>query len=217
MSAKIAAGIVIALIVGSVVGLYASPLVLPAKVTPVTTGKAADLRLTINTLLFNHIFYTREAIVTFFRNDQNALSSAVDELNDNTKELSDAIASIYGADAGKQFGAIWQTHVDALVEYMKATAVNDASKQAAAVSKLNAYTQDLAKFLSDANPNLSYGSLVALLQGHIGFHKQEIDILSKGDFAGELGAVWDSLVDNIVQIADVLAFAIVKQFPDKFT
>ncbi len=218
MSTKAAAGIIIALIVGSAVGVYVSPTILPPKITqvPVTTGKAGDLRARLNNLLFNHIFYTREVIVTFFRNDQPALAGAVDEINDNTKELSDAVASIYGADAGKQFATIWQTHIDALLEYEKATTANDASKKADAVNKLNTYTQDLAKFLSNANPNLDYGGLVALLQGHIGFHKQEIDILAKGDFAAEL-KIWDHLVDNIVQIADALAAAIVKQFPEKFT
>lgn len=89
-------------------------------------------------------------------------------LNENTNDLSDAIASVYGKDAGKQFKSIWSSHIGYLVDYVKADASGDKEVKEKAVKNLDAYRMKQAKFLDQATDGrLKAADLEAGLKMHI--------------------------------------------------
>ncbi len=84
-----------------------------------------------------------------------------------------------------------------------------------AVEKLKKNADEIATFLSSANPNWPKDALLSALIAHGGHHMAQIDEINMKDFSGE-AKTWDAMKNHIYVIADVLANGIVKQFPKKF-
>ena len=83
------------------------------------------------------------------------------------------------------------------------------------MTDLDGYRKDFDAFLTGANPNLPKGAVADLLVDHVEHLPAAIDAIASGD----LQAGFDMLkmaADQSQKIADPLAAAIVKQYPDKF-
>ena len=70
-------------------------------------------------------------------------------------------------------------------------------------------------FLAGANPNLPVETLRGLLTAHGAHHIEQIKQLEAGQYQQE-AATWAAMTRHMYVIADALAGAIAKQFPDKF-
>lgn len=73
---------------------------------------------------------------------------------------------------------------------------------------------DIAKFLSDANPNWSRKDLQDLLYTHLKFITDQATARIAKDWKADILA-FDKGEDHIIKLADALAQGIVKQFPDR--
>ena len=69
-------------------------------------------------------------------------------------------------------------------------------------------------FLAAANPNLPEDTVRGLMLAHGAHHSQQINLVLAGDTAGE-ATEWTAMQAHMDMIADALAGAIAKQFPDK--
>ena len=103
---------------------------------------AADLRVTLDTLLGEHALLAIAASQKGFDGaaDFEAAAAALDA---NGVELSEAIGSVYGNEAAKQFldgPALWRDHISFFVDYTVALAQNDKAAQQEAVDNLTGYT-----------------------------------------------------------------------------
>jgi hypothetical protein len=143
-----------------------------------------------------------------FRADAAALDA-------NSVDIAKAIGSVYGAGAEQAFLALWRRHIGFVVDYTVGLATGDRAKQDKAVSDLLGYTQDLAAFLSSANPNLPKAAVADLVKGHILSLKEVIDAQAAKDPARAATALRKAY-SHMHMIADPLADAIVKQFGDRF-
>ena len=94
-------------------------------------------------------------------------------------------------------------------------AAKDQAKQQKAVSDLIAYTQDFGAFLASANPNLPKDVVAGLVQDHILTLKPVIDAQAAGDQT-KVYTLLRFATGHMRMIADPLAEAIVKQFPQQF-
>ena len=83
-----------------------------------------------------------------------------------------------------------------------------------AMGELTGNAGEIAKFLADANPNLPEDTVRGLLLAHGAHHDQQIRQVMGGDTQGE-AATWTAMQAHMDSIADALAAAIAKQFPDK--
>ena len=90
---------------------------------------------------------------------------------------------------------------------------NSALKKAA-VDRLMRNADEIAVFVSSANPNLPKGTVYGLLLTHGQQHVMSIDATAKKDWSHE-SDMWDPMVKHIYTISDALADGIAKQFPDK--
>ena len=77
------------------------------------------------------------------------------------------------------------------------------------------YTQDFGAFLSAANPNLPKSVVADLVKDHVVTLKDVIDAQASKD-PGRAYTALRSAAGHMQMIADPMAEAIVKQFPDKF-
>ena len=76
-------------------------------------------------------------------------------------------------------------------------------------------TDEIAMFLSSANPNWPKAALLSALAAHGGYHMARVDAINAKDFSSE-AKTWEAMKTQVYGIADTLAEGIVKQFPKKF-
>jgi stalled ribosome rescue protein Dom34 len=102
-----------------------------------------------------------------------------------------------------------------IVDYTVGVATNDKAKQDKAVADLIGYTQDFGAFLQSANPNLPKSVVADLVKHHVVTLKEVIDAQASKDQVKTYTAM-RTAAGHMQMIADPLAEAIVKQFPDRF-
>jgi hypothetical protein len=93
-------------------------------------------------------------------------------------------------------------------------AAKDEAGATKAMADLTANAGEIAKFLAGANPNLPEDTVRGLLLAHGAHHSSQIDLIMKDDTAGE-ATEWTAMQGHMDMIADALAGAIAKQFPEK--
>ncbi|WP_019243325.1 hypothetical protein [Bacillus massilioanorexius] len=133
----------------------------------------------------------------------------------NQTDIGNSIKPFYGEKAGNQLTKLLKEHI------VLAGQVVDAAKSGnqQALNKYNKLwyknADDIAAFLSKANPNWSYEQLKDMLHKHLGFVTEEAVARLKKDWKANIAA-FDKGENHMLMLADLLANGIIKQFPQKF-
>ncbi|HEY8540227.1 MAG TPA: hypothetical protein VIL28_15255, partial [Steroidobacteraceae bacterium] len=133
----------------------------------------------------------------------------------NAKAIAGSIEPFYGKAASEKLFELLAGHWGAISDYLDATHASNKVNTDAAQKKLLANAEEIAKFLSGANPNWPIGTLRSLLNAHGAHHMQQIQQLEAKQYAEE-AKTWTAMKDHMYVIADALADGIAKQFPEKF-
>ena len=181
-----------------------------------TQTGASTLRAGLTALLQEHVYLAGIAVDAGVSDglDSKAFKAAAGELDKNSVALSDAIGSVYNDAAGKQFLSLWRRHIGFFVDYTKARATKNEAGQRAAKADLDGYRAEFGAFLASANPNLTKEAVAEELKPHVASLFTTIDAV-----VAKSPTVFDKLqaaAAHMPMTADVLAGAIVKQFPKKF-
>jgi len=176
----------------------------------------AGLRATLTAALQEHEYL---AGITVFNGvnfglDSDEFVAAADTLDTNSKALASAIGSVYGEGAGKAFLPLWRKHIGFFVDYTKAAATGDDAGKAAARTALDEYRSDFGAFLASANPNLTKQAVAEALIPHVDSTFDAIDAVVAKD-ASQFSKLREA-AGKLPAIAEVLAGAIVAQFPETF-
>jgi hypothetical protein len=183
---------------------------------PSTSGtKAAELRTGLNNLFREHVYLAGAATGAALGGRDAEFKAAAAALDGNSVAIAKAVGSVYGAGAEEAFLPLWRRHIGFVVDYTVGTASGDRAKQDKAVTDLVSYTQDFGAFLSSANPNLPKSVVADLVKHHVVTLKDVIDAQATKDPAKAYQAL-RTAAGHMQAIADPLAEAIVKQFPDRF-
>jgi hypothetical protein len=180
--------------------------------TPKTIQTAASLR----ELWLGHIFWVRN--VSFAAIDKNdlAVKAAEQQAVANAKAIAASIEPFYGAAAEESFFKLLAGHYGAVKAYLVATVAADAAGQAKATEALTSNAEEIAIFLSRANPYLPKDAVQGLLLAHAGHHIQQIQQLKDRKYEAE-AQTWEEMKNHVYQIADATADALAKQFAKKFS
>ncbi len=184
----------------------------PAKLT----AKAVDLKLALRDLWVGHIFWVRNVVVMTKMGDSEGAKVAEGKAVDNAKAIANAVAPFYGQKAADKLFDLLAGHYGAIKEYMSAAYAGNKEAQDAASDKLKKNGDEIASFLSGANPkNWPKAALSSALMTHVTHHMAQIDQINAKDYTAE-AATWDAMKNHIYVIAGVLSDGLVKQFPKKF-
>ena len=197
----------------ALLGVACAPTAMMTK--PTSATPAAGLRTGLNTLLSEHVILAAAATGAALGGRDAEFKAAAAALDANSVDLSKAIGSVYGAGAERAFLALWRKHIGFAVDYTVGVATKDKAKQDKAVGDLVQYTQDFGAFLNSASPALPKNVVADLVKTHVLTLKAVIDAQASGDSVKAYTAV-RTAAGHMHLIADPLAEAIVKQFPDKF-
>jgi hypothetical protein len=177
--------------------------------------RAAELRASLNYLMGEHILLASSATGAALAGRDGQFRAAAAALDANSLDIAKAIGSVYGPGAQDAFLPLWRRHIGFVVDYTVGVATKDKPKQDKAITDLVQYTRDFGAFLASANPNLPKDTVAELVKLHVLTLKDVIDAQAAGDQPRAFTATRTAYA-HMGMIADPLAGAIVKQFPDKF-
>jgi hypothetical protein len=176
---------------------------------------AATLHQDMRKLWTDHVVWTRDYIIAAV-GDQPDAQAAAARLMKNQEDIGGAVASYYGKAAGDQLTALLKQHISIAVDLIKAAKAGDKAAQQAADTKWHQNGEEIATFLSKANPNWPKATLVDMMNTHLSTTTNEVVARLTKNWDGDVKA-FDAVYDHILKMSDALSDGIVKQFPDKFS
>ena len=179
-----------------------------------TGSKAAALNNAMRKLWEDHITWTRVFIISAVAGlpDKDA---ATQRLLQNQVDIGNAIKPFYGNAAGDQLTALLKDHIVIAADVVTAAKANDKAKLDDANKRWFANADQIAAFLSKANPkNWPEGEMRSMMHDHLKLTTDEAVARIQGDWASDIKA-YDAVHEQILKMADGLSMGIVKQFPEK--
>jgi hypothetical protein len=186
-----------------------------AKAAMVSSKSAIALRMTMRKLWEDHITYTSFYITSALAGSDD-VGKVAERLLKNQEDLGNAIKPVYGEAAGNKLTALLKDHILIAVDLVKAAKEGNKEATEAADKKWYKNGEDIAEFLSGANPkNWPKKALAEMMFAHLAITKDAVVAKLNKDYGAAIVA-YDKGHDHILMMADALADGIVKQFPEKF-
>lgn len=214
---------IVALLIGGVIGWSIKPSGGNTSVASLRQTQEAGIQSSAETNLSknmrklweDHITWTRMFLVSAAY-DNKDLDNVTQRLLKNQEDIGNAIKPYYGEEAGNKLTALLKTHITTAADLVIAAKKGDSAAQTKANDAWYANANEIADFLSTANPdNWPIDQTRAEMREHLDLTKQEaVDILGDKIDAGI--ADYDKVHEQILKMADMLTGGIVKQFPDRF-
>jgi hypothetical protein len=178
-------------------------------------ARVADTKAALRDLWAGHIFWIRNVVLDNATNNPAARDAAEKEVVANAKQIAGAITPFYGKAAADKLFTLLAGHYGAVKEYSEATVAGSKPQQNAALAHLASNADEIAVFLSGANPNLPKDTVRGLIAAHGAHHVAQITQFQENDYAHE-AETWQVMRQHVYVIADALTAALAKQFPGKF-
>ncbi|RPI17583.1 MAG: glycosyltransferase [Ignavibacteriae bacterium] len=179
-----------------------------------TVSASSDFTLAMRKLWEDHIVWTRNVILNII-DGLPGTDEAVARLLKNQDDIGDAIKPYYGNDAGDKLTKLLREHITIAADLLKAAKSGDQTAFKDANKKWIDNADEIANFLSSANPNLPGEDMKKMMQDHLSLTTDEALARLNKDYNADVAA-YDKVHDEIIMMSDGLANAIIKQFPDKF-
>lgn len=175
---------------------------------------ATTLRMAMHNLWAEHVIWTK-AYTTGALADLGDAAETSKRLLKNQDDIGNAIKPYYGEDAGNKLAALLRSHIMIATEVVKAAKANDQAALKTAQAKWVSNADDIAAFLSGANPNWNKKELTDMMHTHLDYITGEVTSRLKKDWAADV-SYSDKNFSHMMTFADTLTNGIIKQFPDKF-
>jgi hypothetical protein len=163
----------------------------------------------------DHITWTRLYIISAAEDlPDQALTAG--RLLQNQTDIGDAIKPFYGEEAGDQLTALLRDHILIAAEVIDAAKAGDTAAFDAALAPWYDNADDIAAFLSAANPDhWPLAEMQAMMKSHLDLTLEEAAARLGGDYAADIAA-YDKVHADILHMADMLSDGILHQFPKAF-
>lgn len=187
----------------------------PAYVSgPQCAQSAINLSKDMRKLWEDHIVWTRNYIISAL-SDLKDLEPVAQRLLQNQVDIGDALKPIYGQEAGSTLTGLLKDHILIATEVVKAAKEGNSEAVDASSKKWHSNADDIAKFLSEANPNWPFEIVKDMLYKHLEYTTGEVVSRLKKDWASDI-SFYDKNHVHMLMLSDAITDGIVKQFPDKF-
>jgi hypothetical protein len=166
-------------------------------------------------LWMDHVLWTSNYITSATTAGSEDQKQVLARLLKNQEDIGNAVKPIYGEKAGNKLTDLLKEHI------VIAGKIVDAAKtgKKALVNQLNKEwyrnADDIAAFLSQANPYLKNEDLKKLLYMHLKLVTNDLSASLERDWEARIVAI-DEGVSHIILMADTISAGVVKQFPKKF-
>ncbi|MUG86855.1 glycosyltransferase [Paenibacillus timonensis] len=176
--------------------------------------KMVQLKTAMQKVWIDHTIWTRSYIVSAM-SDRPDQKDVLDRLLRNQQEIGDVIKPYYGEAAGNQLAELLKEHIQIAVQIVAAAKAGNQADVKKWDADWHRNADDIAKFLSNANPNWSFKTIQDMMYTHLQLITEIVVNCLKGDWKADIAAT-DKNEIHMIHLADILTEGIVKQFPDKF-
>jgi hypothetical protein len=178
-------------------------------------ARQVALRQDMRALWEDHITWTRMVIVDFAA-DLPSLPASQARLLRNQADIGDAIAPFYGRAAGERLTTLLRGHILIAVDVLVAAKAGDAPGLARAQARWTRNADQIAGFLSSANPTAwPRAEMRRMMRHHLRLTTDEAVARLTGDAAADVRA-YDRVHAQALEMADMLSAGIIRQFPQRF-
>ena len=179
------------------------------------TETAGQLRTDLRKLWEDHAMYTRNVILNIIDNLPGT-DQAVSRLLQNQVDIGNAIKPIYGSEAGNKLAELLKEHIIIAADLLKAAKANNDTDFKTINTKWFRNADDIATFLSAANQKYwPLDDMKKMMHDHLDLTTQEAVARLKKDYKADIVA-FDKARAELMEMSDMLAVGIIKQFPEKF-
>ena len=179
------------------------------------SSKRAAFHDAMRKLWEDHITWTRVFIISAV-GDLPDKATATDRLLQNQVDIGNAIKPYYGDAAGDKLTALLKEHITTAADVVAAAKANDSAKFLDANKRWFANADQIADFLSGANPrNWPQAEMRSMMREHLNLTTKEAVARLQKDWAVDVDA-YDAVHQQILHMADGLSMGIINQFPKKF-
>ena len=176
--------------------------------------QAAQLTWDMRKLWIEHALWTRSYIVSATAGLEDR-DKVLARLLRNMQDTGNAVKPYYGEAAGNKLAELLREHILIAGKIVAAAVQGNQADMERYNKDWYRNADDIAKFLSGANPNWSHKELKDLLDTHLQFVTTQITARLKKDWDAEIAA-FDQGEALVIKLADTLSAGIIKQFPEKF-
>jgi hypothetical protein len=163
----------------------------------------------------DHITWTRLYIISVAASlpDKDATAG---RLLQNQTDIGNAVKPYYGSAAGDKLTTLLRGHILTAAELLAAAKAGDSAKVKQAKTRWYANADEIATFLSGANPkNWPLAEMKSHMRDHLDLTLEEATARLKGDWTADITA-YGKVHVQILKMADMLSEGIIRQFPGKF-
>jgi hypothetical protein len=189
---------------------------LPLHASDSPSGKitAGDLRLEMRKLWEDHIDWTRHFMVSALA-DLPDKQATTERLLQNQKDIGNAIKPFFGDAAGTKLTGLLEEHILIAADIVTAAKAGDSTKLEADKKRWSANADQVATFLSGANPkHWPAADMKSMMNDHLATTTAELEARLKKDWKADVAA-YEKVHEQILEMSDMLAEGIAKQFPEK--
>ncbi|MHB0967307.1 MAG: hypothetical protein ACYC36_12720 [Bellilinea sp.] len=163
----------------------------------------------------DHITWTRLYIVSAAA-DLPDKGATAGRLLQNQVDIGNAVKPFYGDAGGDHLTALLNDHILIVAALIDAAKAGDSAAFADANARWYANADEIATFLSSANPeNWPLDEMKAMMRTHLDLTLKEAAARLNGDYAADIAA-YDEVHVEILKMADMLSAGIINQFPKMF-
>jgi hypothetical protein len=175
-----------------------------------------ELRTDMRKLWEDHVTWTRVYIISAVAGLPDT-DAAAQRLLRNQVDIGDAIKPYYGEEAGNKLSGLLRDHIMIATEVIAAAKAMDNAKKEDATKRWFANGDDIASFLSAANPaNWPGAEMRSMMRDHLSQTTAEVVARLQKDWPADVAA-YDAVHDQAVKMADTLSSGISAQFPTRFS
>ncbi len=181
--------------------------------TGTLTQKQADYMMAWREIWLDHIYWTRLAMLAIVH-DVPGADQTIARLLRNADDMVGLIEPEYGTDALEPLRQLLKGHLT-----IAAKLVTEAKQGSATAEQTerewHQNADDIATFLSKANPYMSYQDVKAMFENHLAMTKDEAVDRITGKWDDDI-RTYEGIESMALMMADAMSSAVIKQFPEKF-
>jgi hypothetical protein len=163
----------------------------------------------------DHITWTRLFIVSF-ADDLPDLGPTTQRLLQNQVDIGDTIKPFYGDAAADRLTELLTEHITTAAALLQAAKDGDDDAFAQAHDAWYRNADQIARFLSDANPDAwPFAEMRSMMHEHLDLTLAEAAHRLGGEYAKDIQD-YDAVHAEILQMADMLSRGIIRAFPAHF-
>lgn len=178
------------------------------------TESEMALRDTIRMLWEQHSVWTRLAIMSIVAGSPDE-ELVVARLLRNPKDFEEVLRLFYGDEVAAEFNKLLTSHLVIASEIVKASKAGNTDAAADAEKRWYQNGDQIAELLSISNPYWYFENWQTMLYEHLALVKAEAVAILTSDYEKGI-SVYDDIEMQALEMADMMADGIVKQFPERF-